>query len=337
MGSENSINILSNSYYHSSTDKSVFDCKKDSKFLEYRKKWEEYPEKFITSSFPIHLDIETSAVCNLKCPFCASSSNTWGSEKRGLMDFDLFKKIIDEGSGNGLCSIKLSQRGEPLLQPKLAEMVRYAKDKGIMDVYFNTNATLLDKEKIETLLSSGLDRISISFEGYTKEVYEKYRRGACYEKTLANIKLLKEIRDAECKLFPQIRVQTVLLDELKPTYSEYVTFWKDIADEVAYIDARSEMPGTIHSGKTALWACPFLWQRMTILWDGKIIPCMMFGNKNLEKFKLGNVINDSISEVWNSPEMNAYRHFHKTGNAHHISFCDNCPHRSLEIEKMSKK
>ncbi|MGR3220191.1 MAG: radical SAM protein [Candidatus Anammoxibacter sp.] len=331
------IKIQPNANFHTVTQTSVFDVKQDERFREYRRRWHEYPADFTAGNFPIHLDIESTNVCNLRCPFCASTSKNWGPYEKGFMDLALFKRIIDEGVENGLYSIKLSLRGEPMLHPDLSRMVSYAKEKGIIDLYFNTNATLLDENYVNQLIDAGLDRISISFEGYTKEVFEKYRIGTDFDTVVTNIKALREIRNKRGVSYPQIRIQTVLLPELKETFSQYVEFWKPYADEVSYLDARSEKTGEDHTGRIADWACPFLWQRMTILWDGTILPCLMHGVSDFSLMSLGNAKDVSIAEMWQSERASMYRELHKTGKAHEIEACDQCSYRAMELEKHNEK
>src|SRR3989338_3581958 len=83
--------------------RSFFDTATDERIKEYRLKWRENPEKFIVENFPIHLDIESTSICNLRCPFCATAHEDY---PRGFIAFELYKKIIDEGKGSGLYSIK---------------------------------------------------------------------------------------------------------------------------------------------------------------------------------------------------------------------------------------
>jgi len=329
--------IQPNANFHTATGRTVFDIRQDERFLEYRRRWYEYPRNFIVGEFPIHLDIESTNACNLRCPFCAVTFKNWGPYRRGYMELALFQRIIDEGVANGLCSLKLSLRGEPMLHPKLVEMVRYAKDKGILDIYFNTNATLLNEDKISRLIDAGLDRISISFEGVTKEVYESYRVGAKYENILANVKALRLIRDKHGLSYPQIRVQTVLLPELKESFPRYIEFWQGIADEVAYVDTRRETPDDDHRGLVADWACPFLWQRIAILWDGTLLPCLMHGVSDFNLMSLGNVKEVSIKEVWQGQKAAQYRELHKSGQAHKLEACDRCSYRATELEKLGIK
>jgi len=323
--------------FHTASGKTVFDMRKDARFLEYRRRWNENPSRFIVEGFPVHLDIEASARCNLRCPFCATTSENWGPRQKGLMEMDLYRKIIDEGVKNGLCSVKLSMRGEPLLHPELSEMVNYAKKNGIIDIYINTNATLLNADKVRRLIEAGLDRISISFEGTTKEVYEKFRVGAEYENVVKNVKMLRTIRDQMGVSHPQIRVQMLLLPELRDSFPEYVKFWDKIADEVGYLDAREESPEDDHRGAISEWACPFLWLRMAVLWDGTILPCSMWGIPDFELMSLGNANESGIKEKWSCENVANYRKLHKEGQAHRISSCDRCSYRAKELEKLGIK
>ncbi|MBI1952754.1 MAG: radical SAM protein [Candidatus Omnitrophica bacterium] len=324
-----------NPNFHTVGKSSVFDARlKDPRFQEYRRRWAQFPERFTVGEFPIHLDIESTGVCNLRCPFCATTMKNWGPEVPGYLKWELFTRIIDEGAAEGLFSIKLSFRGEPTLHPKLPEMVAYAKQKGILDVYFNTNATLLTGALIHRLIDAGLDRISISFEGTSKESYEAYRVGAQFERVVANVQTLRRLRDERGLGIPQIRVQSVMLAELRERFSEYVNFWEATADEIAYLDHRREGPEDDHRGLVADWACPFLWQRMTILWDGTALPCLMHGVSDFSLLALGRAGAQSIRSMWLSEEASRYRRLHAEGQAHKLQACDRCSYRAMELEKL---
>ncbi len=327
--------IQANANFHTATERSVFDERQaNPQFQEYRRRWSEQPASFQAGNFPIHLDIESTGVCNLRCPFCATTMKNWGPDVPGYIKMDLFREILDEGASEGLCSIKLSFRGEPTLHPQLSSMVAYAKRKGILDVYFNTNATLLTEKLIHELIDAGLDRISISFEGITREIYEGYRVGAKFEKVLENILLLRQIRDERGMKIPQIRVQSVMLPELKEEFARYVDFWKPVADEVAYLDLRQEGPQDDHRGRVADWACPFLWQRMTILWDGTVLPCLMHGVPDFSLMSLGKIGQKSLGQMWRDEQASRYRELHKAGRAHELEACDRCSYRAMELKKL---
>jgi radical SAM protein with 4Fe4S-binding SPASM domain len=295
------------------------------KYQRYRKNWEIYPQNKIVDKFPIHLDIEATSSCNLKCPFCIT---THANFEKGFMKIETFKAIIDEGSKKGLYALKLNWRGESLLHPHLFEMISYAKEKNILDVFLNTNATILPEDKIKKLIKSGLDRIIISFEGYEKHLYESQRVGANFENTLQNIKNLMLMKKELKSSLPWVRVQTILIDELKDKTKQYLKFWEEIVDEVACIDLKNEV-NRIAVGKNE-WVCPQLWQRMTISWDGRIMPCV---NDTSCKMHIGTIPEISIEQAWKSEKLKTMRKIHNQGLAHTIENCMDCPLRSSQILK----
>ena len=133
--------------------------------------------------FPLRIWIELSSRCNLSCRFCVNKNLP--SHQRGDMDFSLYKKIIDEIAGK-VHDVNLFHRGEPLLNKNIVPMIAYANKKGVR-TRIHTNATLMNKELDRKMILAGLDLISFSFDGYVKEIYEKNRTGASFEKSLANI------------------------------------------------------------------------------------------------------------------------------------------------------
>ncbi|MFA5148723.1 MAG: radical SAM protein [Candidatus Omnitrophota bacterium] len=302
----------------------------DERFKEYRKRWKEWPESFHAGKFPLFIDVEVTSACNLKCPFCATTFR--GNEiKKGFMAPDTLKKIIDEGRENGLYGVKFNIRGEPLLHPKIDEFVKYAKESGLVDVYFNTNAMLLTDRVANKLIDAGLDRISVSFEGYTKEMYESNRVGADYQTVLDNIENLQKLKKRLNVAFPKVRIQTVMLPDIKPIFDKYKEFWSGRVDEVAFLDYK-EMK-VKKKGVKYPWACPQIWQRMAIWWDGTILPC---NHDDDGLLALGNVSESSISEAWQSEELNRIREAHKNGLAHQIGACDGCYLRASEIAKLTE-
>jgi len=305
--------------------------KDDYKFKDYRKKWKEYPENFFVGDFPLSIDIEVTNYCNLKCPYCDTTLH--GEKmKRGFISDNEVKKIIDEGSDNGLYSIKFNIRGEPLLHPKIDYFIRYAKQKKIIDVYFNTNAMLLTEEMSERLVDSNLDRISISFDGHNKENYEKNRVGSSFEKVINNVENFRRVKEKRGANNLKIRVQSVMFPNAQLNLKKYKEIWGSIADEINFLDYQDMKYRK--EGIKFLWACPQIWQRMGVLWDGTILPC----NHDFELMSiLGNIKTHSIKQCWNSDKLNEIREKHKTGEAHSIKMCNGCFLRDSEISKLLGK
>jgi radical SAM protein with 4Fe4S-binding SPASM domain len=146
-----------------------------------------------------------------------------------------------------------------------------------------------------------------------------------------NIFFLQKIKKKIGVVKPLVRIQTVLIPELRGKEEEYAAFWSPKVDEVAYLDMKDEEMNPDHRGLCDDWACHMLWQRMTIAWDGTILPCV---HDIYEWMKFGNISETSIREAWNSIQEHQYREIHKLGKAHTIPSCDRCPLRASEISKI---
>lgn len=320
--------------YKNISGKSLFESD-DYLFKEYRKRWHEQPLNFIAGDFPLFIDIEVTNGCNLRCSFCATTYSKPGGKKE-LIHPDVVYKVLDEGKDNGLFGVKFNERGEPLLHPKLIDFIKYAKKCGLVDVYFNTNAMLLTKEKAKELIGSGLDRISISIEGFNAEFYETYRINGKFDLLKKNVKNLWDIRTKSRAKKPLIRIQSVLLPQIqreKDAYlSKYKEFWRHYADEIAIIEYKDEAVSS-HGFEpiTYPWACHQLWQRMIVWCDGKILPC---NEDNLGRMVLGNMHEIGIKDAWNSDYMLKLRKTHKNGDAHSLISCRECFLRNAQVKKL---
>lgn len=295
-------------------------------YMEYRKCWDEYPKRFILRDIPLHLDIEATSYCNLKCSFCDRQILV-DKGMLGSMDMDLFMHILDQfDEHNRLWGVKFSYRGEPLINSNIPAMIRYAKKRGVLDVYFNTNATLLTEDKCRAIIDSGLDRISFSIDGADKQSYESVRIGADYDVVVRNIETLLKIRDGMGSPFPKIRIQTVKLPGIDS--EAYVSKWKPYADEVAMLEYTDESKR--EKGIDVKWACPQLWQRLTIEWDGSVFAC---NNDSTRGLYLGNAAERSIYDCWHDEKLMNIRELHKQGRSCDVEACDGCPWRTAQIRR----
>ena len=119
---------------------------------------------------PFTILIDPANACNFRCVFCPTGDGKLLKQvgrPKGRMKLDLFCKIIDDIAGfkERLKKLQLYKDGEPLLNKSLPDMVAYAKQREVSEVVgTTTNASLLDADMAEGLLSAGLDQIRISVE-----------------------------------------------------------------------------------------------------------------------------------------------------------------------------
>ena len=129
-------------------------------------------KKPIQWGLPISVSFEPTTHCNLRCPECPSGLRAF-TRPTGMLQKDFFKETIDDIHTRLLYLIFYFQ-GEPFLNPAFLEMVSYAASKKIYTAT-STNAHYLTDETAKKTVESGLDRLIISIDGTTQEVYEQYR------------------------------------------------------------------------------------------------------------------------------------------------------------------
>jgi radical SAM protein with 4Fe4S-binding SPASM domain len=139
---------------------------------------------------PRELQVEVTAACNLRCRMCLVRYRPPLGRLTASMPFAAFRTLVD-----GLPTLErltLQGLGEPLLAPDLPAMVGYAAARGIR-VGFNTNATLLTRERAARLVDAGLDWLHVSLDGATAGTYESIRDGAAFARVRENVLALVDL------------------------------------------------------------------------------------------------------------------------------------------------
>ncbi|MBI5331968.1 MAG: SPASM domain-containing protein [Candidatus Aenigmarchaeota archaeon] len=307
----------------------------DIRYRLYRLKWNLAGKYHIKFGFPIHIDIESSSYCNLRCRMCPQSFAPKSIDK-GYAEWNMFKKIIDESAKHGLCSIKLNWRGEPLLHKQLPEMVAYAKKHGIIEVMINTNGQLMTKDMSRKLIKAGIDKIIISLDGMNRTTYEHLRQGANYDKLIKNMDDLLVLKKELGAKKPFVRVQTLRMKETNKEVNDYVRFWKQRVDDVAVNEYsnRGEAEKRDVGDYTVVGRCPCpqIWQRMMIAWNGDVMVCCGDWYK---KTLIGNVNKSSVKELWDSKKWEHIREMHKQRRLAEVPGCDKCQlQESYDLKKV---
>lgn len=305
---------------------------------------------------PTRLDIENVSRCNFHCVMCQVSD--WPGLKRAEdMSLEDFKRLID--SQYGLLEIKLQGMGEPLLgRETYFEMIRYARSKHIW-VRTTTNASLLHfKDNYKTLIDTGVNEVQISFDGATKETFEKIRRGSTFELVVNNCKLVNDycnqrrlLRTRMWVVVQQSNVHEFLqfvdlahtMGFKRLTYSLNLTdFGQEkwhrtngamtVEESVTPELAREAMERGHRLGvEVTFWhifskygterseaLCPWPFERAYVSSDLRIVPCCMIANP--EVVDLGDA--RDFTTAWNDRKMRAFRRLHLTGSIPKV--CQSC-------------
>jgi MoaA/NifB/PqqE/SkfB family radical SAM enzyme len=122
-----------------------------------------------------------------------------------MLAWEEYKRIMDQ-LGPSLLQVEFCNWGEPLLNPRIYDMIRYAKKFGL-ETHLSTNLNRFSKEDAEKLIDSGLDFLILSIDGASPETYSRYRVGGDFDRVIANVKLLVEARASRGLKRPYINWQ----------------------------------------------------------------------------------------------------------------------------------
>ena len=298
-----------------------------------------FVKKPVHWGMPLTIAIEPTTSCNLRCPECPSGLRSF-TRSTGMLQNNMFEKIIDELK-NKLSYLTFYFQGEPYLNPKFLDMVAYATRSKIF-TSTSTNAHYLTPEVAEKTIQSGLNKLIISLDGVTQEVYENYRIGGKVDKVFDGT---RNILEAKKKLNSKTPYTVFQYLVVKPNEHE-IEKAKEIAselgvDEIVFktaqiydfengsdlmpsIDKYSryiKMPNGKYKIKNSLENnCWKMWSSAVITWDGAVVPCCFDKDAT---HKLGNVENTSFERIWKNDLYKNFRTSILKGR-NQIDICKNC-------------
>jgi len=248
------------------------------------------------------------------------------------MDFHVFQQIVDEMAPQ-VKATTLHIWGEPLIHPRIVDMVAYCREKGLRSE-ISTNATLLTEEKAQQLLEAGLDAIYLCQDGLRPETYESIRVNADFERTNANIRRFIELKQAG-GFHTFVNVQIIRMQQTEEEIAEFVRNWSIPGVDRVQVKAFDSWGGQIEEINALRpddprlpakrFPCPNLWYHVHIYWDGSLAMCDR--DFNLD-FPLGNVIDDDgvvrVMKNWNGPRMQELRRRHVEGDLDDVKPCNTC-------------
>lgn len=216
-----------------------------NRYAKYRDDWGKQPKNCIENKYlskdlknnnlpPLCVDIEVAAICDLACPFCFREFTVTPDK---IIDENLCYNLINQAAEMKVPSIKFNWRGEPLLNPKLPKFIKYAKEKGILETIINTNATQLNEKNSIQIIEAGLDMLIYSFDGGSKETYEKMRPGRFKKNTFQavyqNIKNFSKIKKKLNSKFPYTKIQMILTEDTMNEKDSFFNLFSDYVDDVS--------------------------------------------------------------------------------------------------------
>ena len=262
--------------------------------------------------FPEAFSIETVNICNAKCWFCPQPDHV---RKKGYMNFDIFKKIIDEISENrsSVKSIALFMDGEPTLHKELIKFLKYAKEKKVKDIYLSSNMEFFKEDIIDQIfenrLAGTLKYVIASLDGVSETTHQNNRIGVDTKKAYDNTNLLLRKRKEYKSIYPWVFPRMLINEKNKHEEKDFYKYWKNKSDKVLTTFMHNwggQIDDTlIHQNKDPFSSvCYFPFSQCFIQLDGSVrICCLDVNGKEI----FGNINNSSIKEIWNNSDFTHLR------------------------------
>ncbi len=287
---------------------------------------------------PVVAQIEITVRCNLDCTFCQSAELRKSRLIRS-MSYEQFQRVIDEL--HHVVNVRLIGMGEPTLHEDFFRMLRYAKRRGI-STWTVTNCNRHTPEVAQQLTSVGLKRIWVSIDGARPESYERVRKGASFERTIANLERLVRLRGSSRT--PGLTVAMVALEDNYREMSDLVRLCARIGVNEIIIQGRpTDWGKDSYVGKTVAIGgmtagnefeaclvrakelaqelgihlrdhrllydgehiCPKPWDEVYISTTGDVVPCCAIADPRV--VSMGNIFEQSFKAIWNSRKYLEFR------------------------------
>jgi radical SAM protein with 4Fe4S-binding SPASM domain len=292
----------------------------------------------VLRGMPISIGIEPTTSCNLRCPECPSGLRSF-TRPTGMLSETLFARVIDELKDN-LTYLTFYFQGEPFLHPTFLSLVSQAASRKIF-TSTSTNAHYFTDANARATVESGLNRLIISIDGTTQEVYEAYRVGGSLEKVVEGTKRILHWRN-EMNSSMQVVFQFLVVKPNQHQIADVRRLANDLGvDDVLYKTAQiydyqrgsdliptddkysrynKKTDGTYRIKNPFENHCWKMWQSCVITWDGKVVPCCF--DKDAHHV-MGDLNQSTFQEIWTGEKYHQFRSTLLRSRSE-VEMCRNC-------------
>ena len=318
--------------------KSVPDGRRDQRFwlatryFSWRKFWNVIRVEFqirigrsVVSGSPYEWEIDTTNICQLKCPLCHTGKGTIHRDQ-GVMNYELFTEVVDQIK-HSCVWLTLYNWGEPFLNQRIHEYIEYAHKQNIATIISSNLNKPLTPETAEQVVLSGLDVMIVSLDGVTQDVYETYRVTGHLNRVLDNLRLLDETKRRLGLKTPYVEWQFIVMKQNEHQLEEARALAGRLGVD-SLVFKKVDFPhGEDNVALAERWlprqhpeylredpfykpyqedgnVCWRLWRSAVINWDGGFAPCCYLTDKTQD---FGDLNKSSVEEVWNNEKYTTAR------------------------------
>ncbi len=309
--------------------------------------WEEFRRTGHNPVPPVAMQIETSSICNFRCPSCPLSMGEYDRPEKH-MNVEQLEKVLD--AFPSVKKIELQGIGEVFLNPCILDIVRAATDRGI-EVHTFSNASKVERSTAYAAVRSGLKLINFSMDGANEETFRWLRKGGTLKRYKRCVTNLIEARRALGSKTPTIGVMTVLSKNNVRQIPKMLAIAEELGvDSIIFtkINASSnpELKDILLGDEERAWIeslppyqgpLEIVWaydewtrqERMDCYWprhmtyvtvQGDVTPCCNYYDSR--ELSFGNVFEESGEAIWNGERYKAFRKRLMSGDL--PTRCQNC-------------
>ncbi len=301
--------------------------------------WTKWVKRPVQWGQPMTISIEPTTACNLRCPECPSGLKSF-TRDTGNLKKDFFRQTLAQVADR-LMYMMFYFQGEPYINPEFLNMVKLAHEKGIYTMS-STNGHFLNAANAKKTVESGLDRLIISVDGTTQEVYEQYRKEGKLETVLEGARQVihwkKELKSHTPYIIFQFLVvkpnehqiedvqriaADIGVDEVKLKTAQVYNYKHGnelIPTQEKYSRYQLQRDGSYSVKNELLDHCWKLWHACVITWDGLVVPCCFDKDAT---HKLGDLKERNFQEIWRGDDYQKFRRTLLQGRDQ-IDICTNC-------------
>ncbi len=275
--------------------------------------------------FPKYVDFDVVNVCNARCVMCGIDFDGRRGKRMPAAVFEKIARELEEQRGS-VERIGLVVNCEPLLDRHLEAKVRRLRSPGMPPLFINTNASLLSEKRARGLLEAGIDVVYLSIDSMDAGRFEEIRVGLDFREVFENARRFIELK-AQIRPETRCRITMVLQDKNRDEAESFADYWEPLLganDEVVVTRGYNwglKTDVAPNDARANRHPCISLWTSCAIDVAGDVSLCCADQSGSVV---LGNVLEESIAEIWRGPRMQACREKHLQGLRGEIPICSGC-------------
>ncbi len=276
-------------------------------------------------SFPQRILFEMTSECNTNCRMCPSRNM---SRAKKHMETGKYLEAIDEIDTHGVQGLWLFHIGESLLHPDFFTILSYIGEKrNLGTIWFSSNGILMTEENVQRLLNSKLGFMQISLQSLSRETYAEIAPDTPFDMVMKNIEATIDLVGKHTGERPFFRLQTIEQSYNRHELDDFLARYYDKCDIISINLIEYQSLGFNHpsarpiSDRKGKKCSRILNDFFLITSDGAVSICDEAFN---HEYDIGNIWNNSISEIWNGDERKRFVKMNESGELWNLSLCRVC-------------